>query len=86
MICVVHHKYIHILHSNHGINIYEELTADTKLSDYDLDSLDHIELVMDLEEEFDTRLDHFNLLKLMGKEGATLLELVDYINIVCKDF
>ena len=50
----------------------EEITMDTSFEDIQIDSLDMVEIVMDLEEEFDISIDANEPLKTVG-------ELVEYI-------
>ena len=50
----------------------EEITEDTSFEDMDIDSLDLVEIIMDLEEEFDISIETDENIKNVG-------ELVDYI-------
>jgi len=50
----------------------EEITEDTSFEDMEIDSLDLVEIIMDLEEEFDISIETDEEIKNVG-------ELVDYI-------
>ena len=50
----------------------EEITEDTSFEDMEIDSLDLVEIIMDLEEEFDISIETDENIKNVG-------ELVDYI-------
>ena len=50
----------------------EEITLETSFEDMQVDSLDMVEIVMDLEEEFDISID-------TGDDIKTVADLVEYI-------
>ena len=58
----------------------EEINLNTNLSELDLDSLDQVELIMDMEKEFDIAIDDEDAEKLMTREKLTVIDIRKFLS------
>lgn len=56
----------------------DTITEDTTFEDLDVDSLDTVEIIMEIEDEFDIKIEYENV-------GKTVGSLADYVQNACDE-